>query len=198
MRCLSLLSDPRLCFHSAHTTPKPIQAERIAGPSPKHHRIRITRVLPRWATLSRWNSDSDLVNMCWSFSVYSCVPRYLLVFLPRATVGLVSRAFASGGAKVPSEFPCKLETHPPTLQNRTHKPHAGPTLGPMQPRSQAAQPELQRALSVAMPVGIALSVVYMTSTAGRENVQGSSQFQKGYGLRLLLWWICLHFFVLKP
>jgi len=50
---------------------------------------------------------------------------YLLVFLPRATVGLVSRAYAAGGAE-------------------------------------GAQRELSRVLSVALPIGIFLSILFVT------------------------------------
>lgn len=52
---------------------------------------------------------------------------YLLVFLPRATVGLVSRAFATGGTN-------------------------------------AARGELERVLSVALPIGLLLTLFYQTCT----------------------------------
>ena len=71
---------------------------------------------------------SELRNKSWCFSwVFQPVSsRYLVVFLPRATVGLVSRAVAKG--------------------------------------ANAAQEELVRALSMAVPLGISLSIMYLLYT----------------------------------
>ena len=41
----------------------------------------------------------------------------------------------------------------------------------MSPAGEAAQPELQRALSVAMPIGVALSVVYLTCTVRQREAE---------------------------
>ena len=116
MLCRLVLEEKgflRLCFVS------PLQ-QKLPGP-PSHNTSsskcgvygselregpRTCHVLTTTAKNLRWLLDACAKHGELWFRFKRSLSRYLLVFLPRATVGLVSRAFASGGAKVTGRTLC--------------------------------------------------------------------------------------------